>query len=166
MVDLPRTTGGPKNGKYIIMLIKIFEGKFTPIMMCSGVARGGPGDPRLLGLRPKIPGAASPQERCCGLRPQTSAGAQPQTPLGAPAPRKPPERGLARSPNGVRGGAPAGVWRPSPQQRSCGEAAPGCGEEPQLPRSPGPFLATALIVNVKHVDDVPLRSVHRNRFHL
>ncbi len=40
--------------------------------------------------------------------------------------------------NGVWGGAQAGVWGRSLQQRSCGEAAPGFGAEPLPPRPPWP----------------------------
>ncbi len=40
--------------------------------------------------------------------------------------------------SGVRGRAPAGVWGQSPQQHSCGKAAPGFGAEPQPPRPLGP----------------------------
>ncbi|MCP3661101.1 MAG: energy transducer TonB, partial [Gammaproteobacteria bacterium] len=44
----------------------------------------------------------------------------------------------AGTPSGVWGGAPAGVWGRSPEQHSCGEAAPVFGAEPQPPRPPGP----------------------------
>ncbi len=69
---------------------------------------------------PPNPGAASRQERCWGLRPQTPAGAPPQTPLGLrPKPRsrrgleaEPPATILLRSRPGVWGGAPSATGPP------------------------------------------------------
>ncbi len=82
---------------------------------------GGTGGTWHLGLHPK------PRGDCWGLRPRRKIVA------GGSAPRPPRERGLGRSPNGAWVGAPAGVWGRSPQQRSCGKAAPGLA--PRAPRS-------------------------------
>ncbi len=75
-------------------------------------------------------GAVSPQECCWGPAPRPPLGLRPRPRWGLP----PPEP----LPNGVWGGAPAGVWGRSPLQRSCGEAAPGFGAEPQMIQSSQP----------------------------
>ncbi len=76
---------------------------------------GGPGGPWRLWLRPN-PGAASPQERSGGLRPQTPAGADPggfaaRAKLGAPHPD--PRWGSAPDPGGFAARAKLGL-RPQP----------------------------------------------------
>ncbi len=79
------------------------------------------------------PGAAPRQERTTGGSAPDPAGAPPQTPAASPqertaggsAPRPP----LGLRPSGGLGAGP-------PVVRSCGEAAPGFGAEPQAPRAP------------------------------
>ncbi len=74
------------------------------------------------------------------LRSIVAGGCAPRPPLGLrPRPR------WGSAPNPVQ----QGVWGRSPQQRSCGEAAPEFGAEPQAPRAP--LLATALMVSNRFV---------------
>ncbi len=85
---------------------------------------GGAGDPWRLGLRHKPRGGFASRANLLAL-PPAGYGAEPQ-------------RGLGRSPSGGLGAEP-------PVVRSCGEAAPGFGAEPQAPRVPGPPLLAAAL---------------------
>ncbi len=87
------------------------------------------------GIRPRPP--LGPHPTPLGLHPRPPLGLYPRPRWGSP--ETPFRRGSgAGALSGVWGGDSAGVWGRSPQQHSCGEAAPGFGAEPQPPRPLAP----------------------------
>ncbi len=117
-----------KNG-----VCKLFRLSNPELSSTRAVAGGGGG--RHLGLRPKPRGGFAARSLLGARSPDPRWGSAPN-PVGGCAPRPPRERGLGRRPSVE----PSGGLGRSLRHRSCGEAAPGFGAEPQL-RGPWPPLA-------------------------